>query len=233
MDEFYWNSEVQQAFEQLKHSLTATPILASPPMKEPFILYSHASQLPNGAFLAQLRIGLEGVNCYAFKCLSNAQSLYSTTKRELLAKVFEIRQFKYYFFGRSFKILTDNRTLQCLHSLKDLDALSVRWLDKVAAVDHEIEHRRSKSIGQADCVSRLPPKVAAATMTTTAVNNPSLDGQPHSSSESLPSPNSQTPPAKQSKCTIILQDTNKVNQTDDEQSEVKQFQSWRKQKQSD
>ena len=59
--DFQWNTEAQQAFEQLKDRLTASPILAFPTMKEPFILYTDASNFAMGAVLVQ--DGLERVIC--------------------------------------------------------------------------------------------------------------------------------------------------------------------------
>ena len=56
--EFKWNPEAQEAFEQLKDCLTSSPILAFPSVKEPFFLYTDASQIAIGAVLAQVQNGL-------------------------------------------------------------------------------------------------------------------------------------------------------------------------------
>ena len=144
-------------------------------MKEPFILYTDASQFAMGAVLAQVQDGLERVICYASKSFNKAQSRYSTTKRELLAVVNYTKHFKHYLLGRRFKIITDHRALQWLHNFKDPDALTARWLEKLAAFDYEIEHRSGKSIGHADCMSRLPTSAAAVNMTTTMDVNASTD----------------------------------------------------------
>ena len=165
--DFHWNPEAHKAFEQLKDCLTSTPILAFPSMNEPFILYTDASQFAIGAVLAQVQNGLERVICYASKSLNKAQSRYSTTKRELLAIVSYTRHFKHYLLGRRFKINTDHRALQWLHNFKDPDALTARWLEKLAAFDYEIEHRSGKSIGHADCMSRLPATTDALNLTAT------------------------------------------------------------------
>ena len=221
MKEFHWNPEAHKAFEQLKDCLTSSPILAFPSMKEPFILYTDASQFAIGAVLAQLQKGLERVICYASKSLNKAQSLYSTTKCELLAIANYTRHFKHYLLGRRFKIITDHRALQWLHNFKDLDALTARWLEKLAAFDYEIEHRSSKSIGHANCMSRLPATTAALNMTATMDLDASVVGQLNHSPQNLPSLQSPTPPAQPSHSTTIPRDTVKSNQTDDEQSGVK------------
>ena len=140
-------------------------------MNEPFIIYTDASQFAIGAVLAPVQNGLERVICYASKSLNKAQSRYSTTKRELLAIVNYTRHFKHYLLSRRFKIITDHRVLQWLHNFKYPDALTARWLEKLAAFDYEIEHRSGKSIGHADCMSRLPATTAALNLNGTMESN--------------------------------------------------------------
>ena len=220
MKEFHWNPETHKAFEQLKDCLKSTPILAFPWTKEPFFLYTDASQFAIGAVLAQVQNGIERVICYTSKSLNKAQSRYSTTKRELLVIVNYTRHFKRYLLGRQFKINTDHRALQWLHNFKDPDALTARWLEKLAAFDYETEHRSGKRIGHADCMSRLPATTAALNMTASMAVDASVVGQPNQSSQNLPSFNSHTPRAQPSHSTIIRWDTVQSNQTDDEQSGV-------------
>ena len=190
-------------------------------MNEPFILYTDASQFAIGAVLAQVQNGLERVICYASKSLNKDQSRYSTTKRDLLAIVNYTRHLKHYLLGRQFKIITDHRALQWLHNFKDPDALTARWLEKLAPFDYEIEHRSGKSIGHADCMSRLPATTTALNMTAIMDLDASVVGQPNHSSQNIPSFNSHTPPAQPSHSTTIPRYTVQSKQTDDEQSGVK------------
>ena len=162
---FNWTPEAQDAFETLKSRLTTTPILASPMMKEPFILYTDASLTAMGAVLSQVQDGQERAICYASKAFSKAQTRYSATKRELLAVVNFTRHFKHYLLGQKFTIITDHRTLQWLHNFKDPDALTARWLEKLAAIDYEVVHRPGKSIGHADGLSRTPVRAFNAIAT--------------------------------------------------------------------
>ena len=61
--DFLWNSEAQETFEVLKARLTSAPILAFPSMREPFILYTDASQLAMGAVQSKIQNGSERVIC--------------------------------------------------------------------------------------------------------------------------------------------------------------------------
>ena len=158
----------------------------SPPLERAIHPYTDARQFAIGAVLAQVQNGLQRVICYASKSLNKAQSRYSTTKRELLAIVNYTKHFKHYFLGRQFKIITDHRALQWLHNFTDPDALTARWLGKLATFDYEVEHRSGKSIGHADCMSRLPATPAALNMTSNMDVDASIVGQPNHPSQNLP-----------------------------------------------
>ena len=136
---------------------------AFPDVKEPFILYPDASLTAMGAVLAQVQDGKERAICYASKAFSISQTNYSATKRELLANVTFVRHFKHYLLGRKFKIVTDHRALQWLRNFNDPDGLTARWLEKLAALDYEVQHRPGKSIGHADGFSRIPIVIQVTT----------------------------------------------------------------------
>ena len=109
---FEWTPEAQDAFESLKLKSTSTPILAFPCLKEPFILYTDASQFAMGAVLAQVQDGKERAICYASRSLSKSQTKSSATRRELLALVTFTRHFRHYLLGQKFTIATDHSALQ-------------------------------------------------------------------------------------------------------------------------
>ena len=50
--------------------------------------------------------------------------------------------------------ITNHQVLKWLHIFKDPDALIARWLEKLAAFDHEVVHRPRKMTGHADGLSR-------------------------------------------------------------------------------
>ena len=54
---------------------------------------------------------------------------------------------------KKIEIVTYHRALQWPRNLKSPDGLTVRWLEKLAAFDYEVQHRPSKSIGHADGLS--------------------------------------------------------------------------------
>ena len=135
-------------------------------MKEPFILYTDASRTPMGAVLSQVKDGQERAICYASKAFPKAQTRQSATKRlKLLAVVNFTRYFKQYLLSQNFTIITDHRALQWLLNFKDPDALTARWLEKLAAFNYEVVHRPGKSMGHADGLYRTPLRAFNATVT--------------------------------------------------------------------
>ena len=147
---FTWTEETQEAFESLKKHFSSSPILDFPDVKEPFNLYTDAILTTMGAVLAQVQDGKERAICYASKAFSQSQTNSFSTKKELLAIVTFTHHFKHFLLGRKFKIVTDHCALQLLHSFKDPDGLTARWLEKLAAFDYEVQHRPCKSIRHAD-----------------------------------------------------------------------------------
>ena len=141
-----------------------------------------------GAVLSQVQDGQERAICYASKAFSKAQTRYSATKRELLAVVNFTRHFKHYLLGQKFTIITDHRAQQWLHNFKDPDALTARWVEKLAAFDYEVVHRPGKAIGPADGLSRTPLRAFNAIATEDPAANAPEDDQewPNRTNESPP-----------------------------------------------
>ena len=106
----------------------------------------------------------------------------------------------------------NHRALQWLLNFKDPDALTTRWLEKAAASHYEIEHRSSKRIGHADCMSRLPAELAALNLAT--ITDISMD-------EENPSPpTGQEELAHQSTNITMPKDSRREISSEEKQSEV-------------
>ena len=79
-----WTPECQYAFEILKGEIASRPVSAYPDFSKPFRLYTDASNIGLGAILAQKQEGKEKIICCASRTLNNAETNYSTTKKECL-----------------------------------------------------------------------------------------------------------------------------------------------------
>ena len=108
---FEWSEECQLAFEKLKEALTTSSIPAMPSDDGRFILNMDASETSIGAVLSQVRNWEESVIAFASRTYNKSERNYCTTRKELLAVVYFIRQFKQYLQGSRFLIRTGHAAL--------------------------------------------------------------------------------------------------------------------------
>ena len=99
---FRWTEECDVAFRRLKQSLTTAPTLSLPRDDGSYVLDTDASNSGLGVVLPQLQDGEEKVILYASRLLSKAERNYDTTKKELLAVVYGLKQCRQYLLGRRF-----------------------------------------------------------------------------------------------------------------------------------
>lgn len=151
-----WGVTQQQSFQELKHSLTSSPILTLPDFTQPFCLQTDASGTGIGAVLAQVIDGKERVISYASKTLNDAQRRYNTTEREALAVVWSVKLFRPYLLGRHFTIHTDHEPLKGQFKNKDTSSRLMRMVLSLQDYEYEIIYRSGRQNANADTMSRLP-----------------------------------------------------------------------------
>ena len=110
--DYVWTEACDRSFQLLKGHLTASPILAFPNADESFILDTDASNTGVGAVLSQQTDGCERVVAYYSRTLTKTERNYCVTRRELLAVILAIRNFRHYLLGKSFRVRTDHGALQ-------------------------------------------------------------------------------------------------------------------------
>ena len=151
---FTWTSECQIAMEKLKKALCSAPILAYPQPIGGYILDTDASNTGIGAVLSQIQEGQEHVICYGSKKLDRAQQNYCVTRRELLAVVTFMAQYRHYLLGQEFILRTDHGSLRWLCNFKEPEGQMARWLETLAQYNFKIVHRDGKRHQNADALSR-------------------------------------------------------------------------------
>jgi len=153
---FEWDDTCQLAFEELKYRLTSSPILAMPQDEGQYRLDTDASNDAIGAVLSQIQNGQERVIAYASRLLNKSERNYCVTRRELLAVVYFVKQFRPYVLGRQFLIRTDHAALRWLRTMMDPVGQQARWLETLEEYQFEVEHRPGKKHSNADALSRRP-----------------------------------------------------------------------------
>jgi len=154
--EFVWTDECQTAFETLKSRLTSAPILALPTDEGTYTLDTDASDYGLGAVLSQKQDGVERVIAYASRTMTKSERHYETTRKELLAVIFGLKQFRQYLLGRHFVIRTDHAALSWLRKTPEPMPQLARWLTLIEQFDYEVVHRHGKQHANADGLSRRP-----------------------------------------------------------------------------
>ena len=157
--EFHWDTEAQVAFESLKAALCTAPVLKYPdfsPGAGEFVLDVDCSGSKMGAVLLQRHGDDERAVAFDSKSLSKSQRQYSVTKKELLAAVTFVQQFRHYLLGRKFTLRTDHASLQWLVNFRNPDGLLARWLEILGEFKFEIVHRPGRLHQAPDALSRRP-----------------------------------------------------------------------------
>ncbi|KRY42282.1 Retrovirus-related Pol polyprotein from transposon 17.6 [Trichinella spiralis] len=142
------------AFDALKYHLTSAPVLAYPDFHRQFIVDVDASGDGLGAVLSQREEKAERVVAYASRTLTKAERRYCATRREMLGLVWALREFRPYLYGQRFLVRTDHSCLRWLTTFKEPEGQVARWLESLAELDFEVEHRAGRLHGNADALSR-------------------------------------------------------------------------------
>ena len=154
--DFVWKPECQFSFEKMKTLLSTAPVLSYPDFKAEFILDTDASNHGIGAVLSQLKNGVEHPVAYASRTLSKAERNYCVTRKELLAVVEFVKQFRHYLQGPKFRIRTDHAPLRSVLKVKKPEGQLARWIEFMSSFSFEIEYRVGQRHENADALSRRP-----------------------------------------------------------------------------
>nr|GEV85578.1 DNA-directed DNA polymerase [Tanacetum cinerariifolium] len=119
---FIFSQECIDAFQTLKRKLTEAPILIAPDWDMPFELMCDASDFAIGAVLGQRQDKHFRPIHYASKTITEAESNYTTTKKEMLAVVYAFEKFRSYLILNKIIVYMDHSALKYLFQKKDSKA---------------------------------------------------------------------------------------------------------------
>ena len=126
------------------------------------MLDTDASNHAIGAVLSQYQPGetIEDarVIAYGSRTLSNSERNYDTRRKELLAIIYFLNNFRYYLEAKEFHLRTDHQALKSLLSKKSpLSSQEARWAQLVWCFPIAgITYREGKKHANADALSRHP-----------------------------------------------------------------------------
>ncbi|GJT21702.1 reverse transcriptase domain-containing protein [Tanacetum coccineum] len=135
---FIFSEECIQAFQILKKKLTEAPILIAPDWDQPFELMCDASDYAIGAVLGQrIEKHFRPIH-YASKTITEAESNYTTTEKEMLAVVYAFEKFWSYLIMNKSIVYTDHSALKYLFNKKDAKARLLRWVLLLQEFDFKV-----------------------------------------------------------------------------------------------
>nr|GEW92675.1 reverse transcriptase domain-containing protein [Tanacetum cinerariifolium] len=125
---FHFSKECVEAFQTLKRKLTEAPILIAPDWDMPFEPMCDASDFAIGAVLGQHQDKIFRPIHYASKTMTEAESNYTTTEKEMLAVVYAFEKFRSYLIMNKSIVYMDHYALKYLFAKKDSKARLLCWV---------------------------------------------------------------------------------------------------------
>ncbi|GJT89899.1 reverse transcriptase domain-containing protein [Tanacetum coccineum] len=139
----------------LKKKLTEAPILIAPNWDQPFEIMCDASDYAIGAVLGQrIEKHFRPIH-YASKTMTEAETNYTTTEKEMLAVVYAFEKFRSYLIMNKSVVYTDHSALKYLFNKKDAKARLLRWVLLLQEFDFKVIDTKGAENYAADHLSRL------------------------------------------------------------------------------
>nr|GEY43710.1 reverse transcriptase domain-containing protein [Tanacetum cinerariifolium] len=152
---FIFSEDCIKAFQTLKKKLTKAPILIAPNWDLPFELMCDTSDFAIGAVLGQCyEKHLRPIH-YASKTLTEAESNYITTKKEMLAVVYAFEKFRSYLIMNKCTVHTDHSTLKYIFAKKEAKERLLWWVLLLQEFDFDVVDTKGAENLAADHLSRL------------------------------------------------------------------------------
>ncbi|KRY78153.1 Retrovirus-related Pol polyprotein from transposon [Trichinella pseudospiralis] len=121
-EKWQWGPRQEGAFTTLKNLLVSTSILGHPDFSRPFVLDVDASDTAIGAMLSQtMENGNQMIIAYISRALTRPEQRYCVTKKDMLALVWAMKQFRPYLYG-----MVARTTIPCGGS-ETSENRKVRW----------------------------------------------------------------------------------------------------------
>nr|GFA80512.1 reverse transcriptase domain-containing protein [Tanacetum cinerariifolium] len=147
--------ECVDAFRTLKTKLYEAPILIALNWDMPFELMCDASDFAIGAVLGQRQDKHFRPIHYASKTMTEAESKYTTTEKEMLAVMYAFEKFWSYLILNKSIVYTDHSALKYLFQKKDSKARLLRWVLLLQEFTFKVIDTKGAEKLAADHLSRL------------------------------------------------------------------------------
>ncbi|GJS98661.1 reverse transcriptase domain-containing protein [Tanacetum coccineum] len=141
---------------KLPHPTTVkAPILLAPNWDQPFELMCDASDYAIGAVLGQMIEKHFRPIHYAIKTMTEAETNYTTTEKEMLAVVYAFEKFRSYLIMNKSVVYTNHYALKYFFNKKDAKARLLRWVLLLREFDFKVIDTKGAENYAVDHLSRV------------------------------------------------------------------------------
>ena len=149
--DWFWSTDCDKAFQELKLKLSTAPVLAIPDPAAPFELITDSCGYGIGAVLMQ---NSRPVAFYSRK-MTDPERNYVNHEQELLAAIVALKVFRCYLLGNHFTLITDNKPNTYLDFQPTLSRRQACWSEYLQRFHFSWVHKPGK-FNVADPLSRNP-----------------------------------------------------------------------------
>ncbi|GMF47113.1 unnamed protein product [Phytophthora fragariaefolia] len=156
-DSISLSEEQLLAFRVLKDKLSTPPTLAHADFTRSVHVSVDASDFSIGGYLFQHDdAGRERIIAYGERKLTQAELIYPTREKELLAALHAMRSWEVYLIDKPFYLNTDHRTIESILQQQTCSQRLARWLNKLSLYQPRFKWVAGSTNIVADSVSRRP-----------------------------------------------------------------------------
>jgi hypothetical protein len=135
-----WKPEFQKIYDTALNILSSELLLSYPDFNHPFCVATDASNYGIGTVLYQEIDDEKRYISFASRTIKDSERSYGATKSELLGIASSLRKFRYYLFGKRFRLFTDHRALTYIYTQKQPNQKMQQWFEELLELDYEVIH---------------------------------------------------------------------------------------------
>ncbi|GKC02036.1 reverse transcriptase domain-containing protein [Tanacetum coccineum] len=152
---FIFSKIALSAYSNIKKEVNRSSQISLSEWDQPFEIMCDASDYAIGAVLGQrIEKHFRPIH-YASKTMTEAETNYTTTEKEMLAVVYAFEKFRSYLIMNKSVVYTDHSALKYLFNKKDAKARLLRWVLLLQEFDFSVIDTKGAENYAADHLSRL------------------------------------------------------------------------------
>ena len=140
-----WNEQCQEAFEKIKNYLIKSPILVTPVLEKPLLLYLTTTDTAMGALLAQYleETRKENAIYYISKKMLPYEEKYSPLEKTCVALVWATRKLRHYMLAYKVLLIARMDHLKYLMENPLQDRKTAKWVLLLSEFDIKYVNQKS------------------------------------------------------------------------------------------